>query len=173
MFIAAEGFAPFRHPSHATRQQKHWTVITRALEAPWYLVVYDVGCRRGHRVSQTSLVAWDETLLEMLSRIPAADLTGIGRLDRQHGPGPCWRLQWVQAVWKPAPHEARTVGPLLLKLDHGLKHGLNLLLLRGRVPEQHKAAQLAVRNRGVENAQRLLNVSDPLASGFISTDIDR
>lgn len=117
MFITANGLAPLLHPSRATLRQKHWTVITRTLEAPWYLLVYDVTCRRQRRVSQTSLVAWDEVLVDMLGKIPAADLMGIGRLDRRHGPGPCWSLQWVEALWTPAPEEARAVGPLLLKFD--------------------------------------------------------
>jgi hypothetical protein len=116
MFIAANGPAPFLHPSNVKGQQHHWTVATRALEAPWYLLVYDVTSHRRRRVSQTSLVAWDETLVDMLTRIPAADVTGIGRLDRRHGPGPCWSLQWIDALWQPAPNEARASGPLLLKL---------------------------------------------------------
>ena len=116
MFITANGSTPFLHPSNVTRQQHHWTVATRALEAPWYLLVYDVTCHRRRRVSQTSLVAWDETLVDMLARIPAADVTGIGRLDRRHGSGPCWSLQWIEALWQPAPSEARDLGPLLLKL---------------------------------------------------------
>ena len=116
MFITASGSASCLHPSNVTRQQHHWGVATRALEAPWYLLVYDVTCHRRRRVSQTSLVAWDETLVDMLARIPAADVTGIGRLDRRHGSGPCWSLQWIEALWQPAPSEARDLGPLLLKL---------------------------------------------------------
>jgi hypothetical protein len=116
MFITANGSASFLHPSNVTHQQHHWTVATRALEAPWYLLVYDVTCHRRRRVSQTSLVAWDETLVEMLASIPAADVTGIGRLDRRHGAGPCWSLQWIDALWQPAPNEARALGPLLLQL---------------------------------------------------------
>jgi hypothetical protein len=116
MFITANGSASFLHPSNVAHQQHHWTVATRALEAPWYLLVYDVTCHRRRRVSQTSLVAWEESLVDMLARIPAADVTGIGRLDRRHGAGPCWSLQWIDALWQPAPNEARAVGPLLLKL---------------------------------------------------------
>ena len=73
MFITANGSASFLHPSNVAHQQHHWTVATRALEAPWYLLVYDVTCHRRRRVSQTSLVAWDETLVDMLARIPSAE----------------------------------------------------------------------------------------------------
>ncbi len=117
MFITSNGFDSFRHPSIAPHKQQHWTVVTCALEGPWYLVVYDVTCRKGRRVSQTSLVGCDEALVEMLSEIAVADVKGIGRLDRRHGLGPSWGLKWIDALWKPALGEAREVGPLLLRFD--------------------------------------------------------
>lgn len=117
MFITSNGSASFRHPSVAPHKQKHWPVVTRALEGPWYLVVYDVTCRKGRRVSQTSLVACDEALVNMLAEIAIADVKGIGRLDRRHGPAPCWALRWIDALWAPAPGETRRVGPLLLRFD--------------------------------------------------------
>ena len=115
MFIPAKGSAPFLHPSRVSRKQNHWSVVTRALEAPWYLLVYDVTCQWGHKVSQTSLVACDEALVDMLAEMAAADVHGLACLDRRHGPGPCWGLHWIDAVWKPAPEEARTVGRLLIR----------------------------------------------------------
>ena len=117
MFITSNGSASFRHPSIAPHKQKYWTVVTRALEGPWYLVVYEVTCRKGRRVSQTSLVACDEALLEMLGDISVADVRGIGRLDRQHGPDPSWALKWIDALWEPALVEARKVGPVLLRFE--------------------------------------------------------
>lgn len=117
MFITSKGLASFRHPSIAPHRQKHWTGVICALEAPWYLVVYDVTCRKGRRVSQTSLVGCDEALVEMLGEIAVSDLKGIGRLDRQHGSSPNWGLKWINALWKPARGEARKVGPLLLRFE--------------------------------------------------------
>jgi hypothetical protein len=117
MFITSSGFVSFRHPSIAPHQQKHWPVVTRALEGPWYLVVYEVTCRKGRRVSQTSLVACDEALVDMLGEIAVADVKGIGRLDRRHGLGPNWDLKWIRALWKPALGEARKVGSLLLRFE--------------------------------------------------------
>lgn len=117
MFITGAGGVPVLHPSRVVRKQWRWPVVTRSLEAPWYLLVHDVTCHRGQRVSQTSLVACEEALGDMLAEIVAADIRGIGRLDRRHGPGPCWGLQWIDALWKPAPEEARTVGCLLMRCD--------------------------------------------------------
>jgi hypothetical protein len=95
--------------------QNHWPIVTRALEAPWYLLVYDVTCSKGRRVSQTSLVGSDEALLELLGDVAAADLKSIGRLDRRHGTAACWELRWVAALWRPAPAEVRMAGPLLIR----------------------------------------------------------
>lgn len=117
VFITAEGCAPIRHPSKGTRKYREWEVVTRSLEAPWYLLVYDVTCANGRRVSQTSLVDCEEVLVDMLAAIPAADLKGVGRLDRCHGAGPGWGLRWIDAMWKPAPNEARNVGRLLFRFD--------------------------------------------------------
>ena len=117
MFITSNGSNPFRHPSIAPHKLQHWTVVTRALEGPWYLVVYDVTCRKGRRVSQTSLVGCDEALVDMLSEIAVADVKGIGRLDRCHGPSPSWSFKWINALWTPVLGEARKVGPLLLRFN--------------------------------------------------------
>jgi len=117
MFITSNGSASFRHPSIAPHKQKHWTVVTCALEGPWYLVVYDVTCRKGRRVSQTSLVGCDEALVEMLETMDATDIRGMGRLDRHHCSGLSWGLKWINSVWKPGRNEARVVGPLLFRFD--------------------------------------------------------
>ena len=115
MFITSNGFASLRHPSIAPHKRNNWAVVTRALEAPWYLVVYDVACSKGRKVSQTSLVACDDALVGFLDTTNVAAIRGIGRLDRRHCSGPNWDLKWIDAVWKPGVGEARKVGPLLLR----------------------------------------------------------
>ncbi len=115
MFITAPGLVQFLHPSKVAPRQTHWPAITLALERPWYLLVYDVSYN-GQKVSQTSLVAWDHTLLDLLACIPVTDLSGIARLDRRREAGPSWALEWIGALWVPAPGEAPALGPLLFKL---------------------------------------------------------
>lgn len=117
MFITSNGFDSFRHPSIAPHKQKHWAVVTCALEGPWYLVVYDVTCWKARRVSQTSLVACDEALVKMLETRGAINIRGIGRVDRRHCSGPSWGLKWIDCVWKPGRGEAQKVGPLLLRFE--------------------------------------------------------
>lgn len=115
MFITTEGCAPIQHPSRLASNLRRYEVVTQALEAPWYLLVYDVTCGKGRRVSQTSLVASDDALVELLETMDAAGIRGIGRLDRCHRSGSSWRLTWLDAVWKPGLDEARMAGPLLLR----------------------------------------------------------
>lgn len=116
MFITAPGLIQHLHPSSVAPRQSHWPAITLAMERPWYLLTYDVAYK-GQKVSQTTLVAWEATLLEMLAQIPREDVTGIARLERRREPGASWATQWVDALWAPSPREAQAVGSLLLKLD--------------------------------------------------------
>ncbi|WP_322470676.1 hypothetical protein SOM08_11095 [Hydrogenophaga sp. SNF1] len=115
MFITAPGLVQHLHPTQVAPPQTHWPAITLALERPWYLLVHEVSCN-GQKRSQTSLVAWDTTLLDLLARIPIADLSGIARLDRRREAGPSWALEWIGALWAPAPGESPALGPLLLQL---------------------------------------------------------
>lgn len=114
VFITAPGLVQHLHPAHVAPRQSHWPAITLALERPWYLLVYNVACN-GRRVSQTSLVGWDATLLDLLAHIPVADMGGIARLHRQRGAGPGWVMSWIGALWVPAPGEPPALGPLLFQ----------------------------------------------------------
>ncbi|QRR36299.1 hypothetical protein JNX00_10740 [Hydrogenophaga sp. YM1] len=115
MFVTAPGLVQHLHPAQVAPRQTHWPAITLALERPWYLLVHQVSCN-GQKRSQTSLVAWDTTLLDLLARIPIADLSGIARLERRHDAGPSWALEWIGALWAPAPGESPALGPLLFQL---------------------------------------------------------
>jgi len=117
VFITTEGCVPIQHPSTLAGKLKRSEVVTQALEAPWYLLVYDVTCGKGRRVSQTSLVGCDKALVNLLETMVAADIRNIGRLDRRHRSGPSWGLKWIASVWKPGRSEARVVGELLLRFE--------------------------------------------------------
>lgn len=133
MFITAPGLVQHLHPSQVAPRQTHWRAITLAAERPWYLLVHQVTCN-GRPLSQTSLVAWDATLLDLLAHMPAADLTGIARLDRHPGPGPGWALRWMDALWAPAPGESSALGPLLFKLGQDPQVRNTHLLPVGHAP---------------------------------------
>ena len=115
MFITAPGLVQHLHPSQVAPRQAHWPAITLAIERPWYLLVHRVACGGG-TLSQTTLVAWDTTLMALLAIIPAVDVTGVARLHRCTDEGPGWALQGVSALWTSAPCEAPAVGPMLFQL---------------------------------------------------------
>ena len=117
MFITAAGLVQYLHPSKVAPRQSHWPAVTLSMERPWCLLVHDVSYK-GQKVSQTCLVGWDNTLVDLLAEIPVANLTGIARLDRRRDAGPSWSFNWIGALWAPAPCEAEAVGPLLLQLDN-------------------------------------------------------
>jgi len=120
VFITAPGLVQYLHPSQVAPRQTHWPAVTLALERPWYLLVHDVCCH-GQRRSQTTLVGWDAGLLDLLAQIPAADLSGIARLAPRHGTRLRWALEWMGALWAPAPGESPAVGPLLFRLSGDLQ----------------------------------------------------
>lgn len=117
MFITAPGLVQHLHPSNVAPRQARWPAITLALERPWFLLVHRVLCR-GDMRSQTTLVAWDTTLVALLGCIPAQDVTGLARLHRcaDADAGPGWALQGISALWAPAPGEAPSLGPVLFQL---------------------------------------------------------
>jgi hypothetical protein len=117
VFITAPGLVQYLHPSLVAPRQSRWPAVTLSMERPWCLLVHDVSYN-GQKVSQTCLVAWDNTLVDLLAEIPVANLTGIARLDRRRDSGPSWSLNWIGALWAPAPCEPPSVGPLLFKLDN-------------------------------------------------------
>lgn len=120
MFITAPGLVQHLHPSRVAPRQSHWPAITLALERPWYLLVHRVACSGGdgsaRALSQTTLVGWDATLLDLLACLPAARITGLARLERCRGAGPGWALQWVGALWASAPGESAALGSLLFQM---------------------------------------------------------
>ena len=115
MFITAPGLVQHLHPSEIAPRQDHWPAITLAIERPWYLLVHRVACG-GRTRSQTTLVAWDTTLMALLAIIPVGDVTGVARLHRCTDAGPGWALQGINALWASSPAESATLGPLLFQL---------------------------------------------------------
>ncbi|MGX5651327.1 hypothetical protein ACWKW4_13810 [Hydrogenophaga borbori] len=116
MFVTSDAFVQFLHPSAVAPRQQYWRMVTLTLERHWYLVVYNV-IYQGRKVSQTSLVAWDATLLDMLAEIPAEDLMGVARLDWRAGDRASWSLRWVETLWKSSNTEAQAIGPLVFTLN--------------------------------------------------------
>lgn len=113
MFVTQPNFQQDMPAPLVAPGQKYWRAATLSLESPWYLLVYDVSCG-GQKLSQTSLVAWEATLLDMLAEIPNADVSRIARLEKRRDAQAPWELMWIDALWEPSPGEP--VGLLLMRL---------------------------------------------------------
>jgi len=96
--------------------QKYWQAVTLSVESPWYLFVYEA--QYGQRKEpQTTLVAWEATLLAILEGIPPADRKGVARVEKERNPGTQWNVRWVETIWAPAPEEVEETGLFLLQLE--------------------------------------------------------
>jgi hypothetical protein len=116
MFVTLPPFEQFMPASLVGPGQKHWRAVTLSTESPWFVFVHlaEYGLRK---VPQTTLVAWESTLLDFLAGVPAEDCVAIARLAKEDGTRGRWQLQWVEAMWQPAADELEETGHLLLQLE--------------------------------------------------------
>lgn len=116
MFVTMPHFEQFMPANLVGSNQKYWRAVTLSLESPWYLFVYEAEYGQG-KVPQTTLVAWEATLLAILEGIPAADRKGVARVEKERCPGTRWHVTWIEFIWAPAPEEAEETGLFLLQLE--------------------------------------------------------
>jgi hypothetical protein len=116
MFVTMPHFEQFMPPAMVAPDHKYWRAVTMSLENPWYLFVYEADYE-GEKVPQTTLVAWESTLMDIVEGIPAANRRAIARIDKDRGAGARWALQWVQSLWAALPSESEETGVMLLKLE--------------------------------------------------------
>jgi hypothetical protein len=63
--------------------QQYWRAVTASsLDQHWYLFVYEAWVLDA-RVDLTLLVAWEETLLEVMNLVPEKDRRALYRVDRR------------------------------------------------------------------------------------------
>lgn len=116
MFVTMPHFEQFMPPDLVAPNQKYWRAVTLSLESPWYLFVYEAEYE-GEKVPQTTLVAWESTLLDILATIPGGDCMGIARLEKERGKTARWNVSWIETIWAPTPEEAEETGLFLVQLE--------------------------------------------------------
>jgi hypothetical protein len=116
MFVTMPHFEQLMPSNLVVPGQKYWRAVTLSVESPWYLFVYEAEYGQG-KVPQTTLVAWEDTLLAILKGIPAADRKGVARIEKERRPCTRWNVTWIEAIWAPAPEEAEETGLFLLQLQ--------------------------------------------------------
>ena len=123
--------------------QKCWQAVTLSLESPWYLLVYEAACD-DRKVTQTTLVAWESTLFEILTSIPEGACMAIARLERHRDKVARWDMKWIQRIWASAGDECAERGLFLFQLEgdpqlrnahlHSVPHRTGRKLLFGSPP---------------------------------------
>lgn len=116
LFVTAPHFEQFMPRDLIVPNQKHWKAVTLSLGSPWYLFVYEVEYE-GRKVHQTTLVAWEATLLEILEVIPKEDQRAVARLQMCRDPDARWEIGWIQNIWASTTEEANETGSLLLQME--------------------------------------------------------
>lgn len=116
MFVTAPHFEQFVPHDLIGPDQKCWQAVTLSLESPWYLLVYEADCD-DRKVTQTTLVAWESTLFEILTALPEGACMAIARLERHRDQVARWEMKWIQRVWASASDECTEKGLCLLQLE--------------------------------------------------------
>lgn len=103
--------------------QQYWRAVTLSAYAPWYVFLYEAPVADA-RVLQSTLVAWEETVLNLLEVVPRDSWRGIYRLEpatpKSRGG---WRFREVVEIWTPTQGERGSglTAVLLLQDDAQLR----------------------------------------------------
>lgn len=116
MFVTMPYFEQAMPAQLVAPNHKHWRAVTLSTEGPWFVLVYLAQYGR-RKVPQSTLVAWEATLLDILAGIPEEDCVAIARLTKQDGIHGRWDMQWIDALWQPGEDELETAGIVLLQME--------------------------------------------------------
>jgi hypothetical protein len=102
--------------------QQYWRAVTLSAHAPWYVFLYEAPIADG-RFLQSTLVAWEETVLNLLEVVPRDSWRGIYRLEPATQKTGGWRFREVSEIWTPTQSERESglTAVLLLEGDAQLR----------------------------------------------------
>lgn len=89
--------------------------MTLSIEHPWFLFQYDLQYPDA-LVTQTTLVAWEEGLMQVLEAVPAERRRALHLMQQEKGSSE-WALRRVRAVWAPGPQDQESGVLLILQLN--------------------------------------------------------
>lgn len=112
MFVTMPQFEVPGMTAMAGQGQKYWRALAAVFPVqPWYMFVFEAALLDA-RVNQTMLVAWEESLLDIIDGVPPEDRRAVYRLEPGAAGGLTFRT--VQALWAPTAEEAaRGIGAVL------------------------------------------------------------
>lgn len=104
MFVTMPQFEEPGMTALAGEGQKYWRALAAVFPVePWYLFVFEAALLDA-RINQTMLVAWEESLIDIIDRVPPEDRRAVYRLEPCAAGGLTFRT--IQALWAPTAEEA-------------------------------------------------------------------
>lgn len=122
MFVTMPHFEQPLLSNLAGDGQQYWRAVTLSAYAPWYVFLYEAPVADA-RVLQSTLVAWEETVLNLLEVVPSDSWRGIYRLEPSGLKSGGWRFREVNEIWTPTEGERESglTAVLLLEGDAQLR----------------------------------------------------
>lgn len=114
MFITTKPFEQLMPSGLAAPEERFWHIMTLSLSTPWFLFDYLVE-EDGVRMVQTTAIAWEQTLSEILRAVPASAHVGICVIARKGAPSKGWSARAVTGIWAACSDEAPKTGPLVFQ----------------------------------------------------------
>lgn len=103
MFVTLPQFHQPLMSAVALGGQQHWNAVVASFPVqPWYLFVYEATFIDS-RMNHTMLVAWEESLLQIISSVPVVDHRAVYRVEPAGGGGLAFKE--IDAVWAPTHEE--------------------------------------------------------------------
>ena len=114
MFVTMPAMEQFMPPAFVVPGHKHWRAVTLSFEHPVFLVQYDVQ-HGAELVTQTTLVAWEEALIQVLRAVAPERRRAVCFMHKELGTTR-WSLDEIQAIWAPGEEDLERGFLVLLQL---------------------------------------------------------
>lgn len=114
MFVTTTPFEQPMPSDLAAPEERFWHTVTLSLATPWFLFDYVVEDDEV-RLVQTTAIAWEQTLVEILRAVPTSAHVGISMISRTEVPFAGWSARAIARIWVACPDEAAKTGPLVLQ----------------------------------------------------------
>lgn len=116
MFETRPPFEQWVPPSIGMEGSHYWRMIILSSNLPWYLLRYQLRTDDEELITQTTAIAWEATLLNVLQNLERDSVVDLSimALDYERG---AWSQRRVSEVWLAAPQEKEEAGPLLFRLQ--------------------------------------------------------
>lgn len=115
MFVTKTEFEEPMPPGLVGPGEQFWQAMTLSLRSPWFLFDYVMKCAE-IEVVQTTAIAWEITLLDVLRAVPSSAHRGVSRVSLTSGVRQNWSVQTIRDAWVSLPDESIDIGPLVFRL---------------------------------------------------------